>query len=338
MKKKALWFYYLLVWVIYLAYLWTDNLVENRGSHPYVWSHYTASFAAFTFCFFFLYPVLFKRKRIPLFIVGLLMAPCIFMGMRYVLEEVLYVPIIGHGNYYEGTTAAYYIADNWWRAVQPMLLSFIIWALMDTLKREREREQLIQEKAKAELAFLKLQINPHFLYNTLNYLYSLAYPVSNQLADAIIKLSGLMRHMITEDADHLVPLKQEIDYLENYIELYRMRFEEHFFVDFEVKGDLDHAKIASLVLIAFVENAFKHGITDDASRPIKICLTVSAGKIIFSVTNSINNNYKDESGGIGLSNVKRRLELIYSTRHELLVQNGEIYESTLIIHTQRNRK
>lgn len=338
MKKKALWFYYLLVWVIYLGYLWTDNIVESRGSHPYVWSHYVASFTAFTFCFFFLYPVLFKRKRIPLFIVGLLMAPCIFMGMRYVIEEVVYIPLIGHSNYYPGTTVVYYITDNWWRAIQPMLLSFIIWALMDTLKREHEREQLIQEKAKAELAFLKLQINPHFLYNTLNYLYSLAYPVSSRLGDAIIKLSGLMRHMITEEADNLVPLQQEIDYLENYIELYRMRFEEHFFVDFEVKGDLEHAKIASLVLIAFVENAFKHGVTDDASNPIKIRLTVNEAMISFSVTNKINKNYKDEAGGIGLSNVKRRLELIYPTRHELLVQNGETYESTLMIHTLSNKK
>lgn len=333
MKKKALWLYYLLAWIIYLGYLWTDNIVENRGPHPYVWSNYIASFAAFTFCFFLLYPVFLKLKRIPLFIIGLVMAQCIFMGLRYILEEVVYVPLIGHSNYYEGTTALYYIADNWWRALQPMLLSFIIWALMDTLQRERESDQLREEKAQAELAFLKLQINPHFLYNTLNYLYSLAYPVSSQLADAIIKLSGLMRHMITEDAGNLVPLNQEIDYLENYIELYRMRFEDRFFVNFEIKGDFSDTKVASLILIAFVENAFKHGVTDDASKPIKIYLEVSTNLLRFSVTNSINRNYKDEASGIGLANVKRRLALIYPGRHELLVQNVETYESTLIIHT-----
>ncbi|OKS86870.1 hypothetical protein RG47T_2328 [Mucilaginibacter polytrichastri] len=324
--------YYLLAWVAYCGYIYIDNIVNGRGVQPYVWSNLMASFVAFTFCFFVLYPKFLNRKLILLFIVGLGIAEGLFIGTRWLVEEVIYIPLIGHGNYNPGTAIMYYISDNWWKALQPILLSFICWAFLETFNRERENEQLRQDKIQAELAFLKSQINPHFLYNTLNYIYSMAYPVSDRLADTIIKLSNLMRYMLADNANTLVDLQKEVDYLNNYIDIYRMRFEDHFFVDFKVTGDVGHAQIASLMLIPFVENAFKHGVMDDAQRPVRINLKANAQQLTFTVSNKINRNQKDHSSGIGMANIRRRLDLIYPGKYDLLIaNNGDTYKSTLSI-------
>ncbi|WCT14795.1 sensor histidine kinase [Mucilaginibacter jinjuensis] len=332
MKQQKLWMYYLLAWVGYVAYIYIDNVVNGRGSQPYVWSHLVASFVQFTFCFFVLYPKFLNRKLILVFIAGLIVAEGLFISTRWLVEEVLYVWVIGHGNYNPGTSILYYVGDNWWKAFQPILLSFIIWAFLETFNRERENEQLRQEKTQAELAFLKSQINPHFLYNTLNYMYSMAYPVSDRLADTIIKLSNLMRYMLADNANNQVDLEKEVDYLSNYIDIYRMRFEDHFFVDFKVSGNTGGVQIASLMLIPFVENAFKHGVMDDEQRPVRIKLQASQHMITFSVSNKINRNQKDHSSGIGMANIRRRLDLIYPGRYDLLIaNNGDTYKSTLSI-------
>jgi len=332
MKKSQLLIYYLLGWVLYFLYIYIDNVVYQRGPAPYVWSNMAAGFVEFTFCFFVVYPRFLKRKTIPFLIGGLLIADALFVGSRCLIEEVIYVWLIGHGNYTADTTVLQYIGDNWWRALQPILFSFLAWALVDTFKKERETEQLRREKTQAELLFLKTQINPHFLYNTLNYIYSLAYPVSDKLADAIIKLSQLMRYMLTDSIDGMLNLQKEVDYLENYIEIYRLRFEDSFFVDFKVEGEIGNKNIASLILIPFVENAFKHGVVNDAARPVKIKISVIKDRLTLTVSNKINRNQKDSSSGIGLVNIKRRLKLIYPGRHELLISdNGETYKTRLNI-------
>jgi len=332
MKKNKQVIYYLLAWGCYTLYLYIDNVANNRGTQPYVWSNLVAGFVEFSFCFLFVYPRFLKIRKVPLLILGLIAADGLFVGCRYLIEEVIYLWVLGYGNYDPSVTAIHYIADNWWRALQPILFSFIAWALRYTYVKEHETEQLKQEKIKAELLFLKTQINPHFLYNTLNYLYSLAYPTSEKLADAIIKLSQLMRYMLNNSVDGMLALQQEIDYLHNYIEIYRMRFEDEFFVDFKVSGDMTGKKIASLILIPFVENAFKHGVSNNPQIPIKIHINVSEHQMQMAVNNKISSGQKDLSGGIGLVNIKRRLELIYPDNFELLINDdGDTYTTRLKI-------
>ncbi|MBK0378461.1 sensor histidine kinase [Mucilaginibacter segetis] len=332
MTKSKLPFYYLLCWGLYLLYIYADSLIARRGPIPYVWSNLTASFIEFTFCFFVLYPRFLKTDKIPFLVVGLIIADALFVGSRAFIEEFLYVAWLGHGNYNNGTTALYYISDNWWRALQPILFSFLAWALLDTFKKDKETEQLKREKIQAELLFLKTQINPHFLYNTLNYMYSLAYPVSDQLANGLIKLSHLMRYMLNESANGMLDLQKEIDYLQNYIELYQLRFEDEFFVDFKLSGDFAGKKIASLILIPFIENAFKHGVLNEPRRPVKIHIQLTAQCLTLTVSNKVAHGQKDASGGIGLVNIKRRLQLIYPGKHELLISdNGETYKTILTI-------
>lgn len=332
MKRNRLVIYYLLAWCCYALYLYIDNVANRRGSQPYVWSNLVAGFLEFSFCFFFVYPHFLKLRKIPVLIMGLIIADGLFIGCRYLIEEVIYLWLLGYGNYDPSVKLRYYISDNWWRALQPILFSFIAWALLDTYRKEQEAEQLKQEKIRAELLFLKTQINPHFLYNTLNYLYSLAYPVSEKLADAIIKLSQLMRYMLNNSVDGMLNLQLEIDYLENYIGIYRLRFEESFFVNFKTTGDFNKKKIASLILIPLVENAFKHGVTNDATMPVKIHINTTGQQLTMVVSNKISHGQKDDSSGVGLVNIKRRLELIYPGSYELLVSNnGATYKTTLNI-------
>ena len=203
----------------------------------------------------------------------------------------------------------------------------------DWFLNEKVRKNLENEKLTAELAFLKSQINPHFLFNSLNNIYSLAYQRSEKTPAAILKLSEIMRYMLQDSNEPTVPLEREIRYLQNYIELQKLRFKDGAFVNFSYSGVDERMQIIPLILIAFVENCFKHGIVTDEAIPLDIKLQMRASELIFEVNNKKNLQNKDVLGGIGLSNVKRRLELSYPGRYELTIENGGlIYYCKLILH------
>ena len=267
----------------------------------------------------------------PQLVAGLLFGIAVFIAMRYLLEEVAIFQIFHIHNYFN-YTSTHYIVDNMYFGTSGLVLSLAVYSSFDALRKEQENKSLREEKTQAELAFLKNQINPHFLYNTLNYIYSLAYPVSDKLADAVIKLSQLMRYMLTENPDGQVDLQKEVDYIENYISIYQLRFEDAFFVDFKAEGNIAGKRVAALLLIPFVENAFKHGVVNDPSRPIRIHLKLTGQRLEFTVSNKISQNQKDHSTGVGLVNVRRRLELIYPKQHEFFISNnGQTYKTTLVI-------
>lgn len=339
MTKNRIILLHVLAWVAYMAYCFIGILYF---SEPYKtipvnslllqFSFILSMMSIFYYYYAFILPGLFNKKMRIIAAIGALATPFVFIFTRYLLEEQLYRLLFGFHNYGEGTTISYYILDNVYRGLPAIIFSSAIWGLTHAYRQERENKQLREEKIKAELAFLKSQINPHFLYNTLNYIYSLAYPVSDKLADAIIKLSQLMRYMLTESPDGRIDLQKEVDYLENYIDIYRLRFEDNFHVDFKAEGTIAGKRLALLVLIPFVENAFKHGVVNEPQRPVRIHLKVVADRLMFTVSNKINCGQKDHSSGVGLVNIRRRLELIYPGRHELLIsENGETYKTTLHI-------
>lgn len=214
-----------------------------------------------------------------------------------------------------------------------IFLSTILKFVADWFKNEKIKSNLENEKLISELAFLKSQINPHFLFNSLNNIYSLAYQKSEKTPEAVLKLSEIMRYMLYESNENKVSLSDEIRYLENYIELQKLRFKDNAYIKFEVDGDIQNQKITPLVLISFVENAFKHGVATDKENPITIVLNVSGNKLFFQVINKKNNQNKDETGGIGLQNVKRRLELLYKGQYRFHIEdNEEIYNCELYLN------
>jgi LytS/YehU family sensor histidine kinase len=213
-----------------------------------------------------------------------------------------------------------------------IFLSTILKFIVDWFRNEKIKSTLENEKLISELAFLKSQINPHFLFNSLNNIYSLAYQKSDKTPEAVLKLSEIMRYMLYESNENTVKLDDEIRYLENYIELQKLRFKDKTYIKFEIDGDTENKKITPLVLISFVENAFKHGLATDKENPITIVLNVTADKLFFQVINKKSNLNKDETGGIGLQNVKRRLDLLYKGEYRLHIEDNEaIYNCELYL-------
>ena len=190
------------------------------------------------------------------------------------------------------------------------------WFLNERIQRDLENQRL-----SAELAFLKSQINPHFLFNSLNSIYSLAYQRSETTPEAILKLSEIMRYMLYECNDNKVDLSKELQYLHNYIDLQKIRFGNKAFIDFKVMGNVTNQQIVPLLLIAFIENAFKHGVANDVTSPIKLLINVDDCKLHFYIQNKKHTHNRDSSGGIGLNNVQRRLNLLYPEKHTLKIRD-----------------
>lgn len=204
-----------------------------------------------------------------------------------------------------------------------IFLSTVYKFTVDWFFNEREKSELEKQSLTAELAFLKSQINPHFLFNSLNNIYSLAYQKSEATPDAILKLSEIMRYMLYESNDNRVSLEKEIVYLKSFIELQKLRFKGKAYVDLEVEGQVSELNIVPLILISFVENAFKHGLATDEKNPIHINIAVFENNLLFTIKNRKNTQNKDMTGGIGMTNVKRRLDLTYPGNYKLTIENRE---------------
>ncbi len=204
----------------------------------------------------------------------------------------------------------------------------------DYFELEARRKELENQQLTSELQFLRAQVNPHFLFNTLNNLYYLAVNQSGRTPEVIAKLSGMMRYMIYESNHPRVPLDKEIEYIENYLSLERLRLEDNVPITFEVNGHTAGVRIAPLILITFLENAFKHGVSSSAEAPwITVQLDLEHGSCVYRVANG---KLKQESktlhdkSGIGLQNVRRRLALTYPDRHYLrITDTDERYEVVL---------
>ncbi len=222
----------------------------------------------------------------------------------------------------------------------PGLLSFcLVWVLgimFKVIERWRQAEkksrEIELEKVNAELSYLKLQVNPHFLFNTLNNIYSLATIESPKTPAAVMKLSEIMRY-VTQDAQaDLVTLEQEINYISNYIELQKLR-SNTLDLEFEASGNFRETYIAPLLLISFVENAFKFGISSHEKSRIVIHISERGGELILKVQNTVFPRMGSETGAhIGMTNTRRRLELLYPGNFTLNVERVQnLFSITLTI-------
>lgn len=205
---------------------------------------------------------------------------------------------------------------------------------LEIQKREQQQQLRATERSltEANLAFLKSQINPHFLFNSLNFLYAQVYPHSEKAAQGILLLADTMRYALHEDKNGKVMLAQEVQHLHNYIALNQLRFNNQIQVQFEVTGSPDFLLILPLVLVTFVENCFKHGELAAPDSPLLIRLALVKNQLSFHTHNKKRHGPKEKSTGIGLRNTRQRLELAYAGRYELLITNeAEYYTCSLII-------
>lgn len=216
-----------------------------------------------------------------------------------------------------------YFQTNILTNVSVVVVAFAYRLLLLWFQQEKIRKELENQKLQAELSFLKMQVNPHFLFNALNNIYSLAVmEKSKKTGDSIMKLSELMRYVLyeKEDAENRVSLIKEIRHINSYIDLEKLRHPGDIYINFSIEGEVGDKRVAPLLLFPLIENACKHGILTDPDKPVTIQLQVADHSLDFCIENFINSYQKDKIGGIGIQNVQKRLELLYGKACKLDVK------------------
>lgn len=323
------WFYYILQELIsfdFEAKTFSIPLFSFNFSDPLIAIGYSTSFL-YVMVFYLNYLVVLPKffdatniKRLLLAIVALF---ALFIGMRYLIEEVLFLKFLGFHNYYEGVTISYYIYDNIYYGSRPIVASSVMWFIVNILRLQKEQVRLVESKRETEINFLKSQINPHFIFNTLNNIYYLVFEKSEKSLRAIEQLSGLMRYMTYESQNETIAIQREIDYIEDFIQLESMRISGSTHIIFEKKIDNMELRIPPLLFIPFIENGFKHGIVNDPQHPFAIKLTQSRKHLILETENSINKYKKDIHSGVGTENIKKRLQLYFPGKHSLEIATAD---------------
>ena len=203
-------------------------------------------------------------------------------------------------------------------------------------KNEKGRKEIESQKVVAELQFLKNQLNPHFLFNSLNSIYSLTSKKSNDAPEAIITLSELLRYMIYRTNEDFVKLDNELNYIQNYLILQRLRIANNENVTLNIHGNITNQKIRPLLLISFIENAFKHGTDFKGNTMVDIDIYIDKNEFKFNCINLIGSTKKeDNNSGIGLKNTKDRLELLYPDKYKLtVIEEGNMFKLNLTLNLE----
>ena len=273
---------------------------------------YTATFTVYFLNFYLVCPFTLKKKQYFTFILGIIFLIIVFAGIRYLLEEVILFHFTGKHNYFdESRTFIFYTVDNSFFAIKGILYSTLLYIFYESAANQKRVYELEIDYKKAELNFLKSQLEPHFLFNTLNVFYTDLIDTQPDTAKDIHRLSELLRYVTYEAEHEMMPLKKEIKFIDDYIYLHRKRFEDTMFLEYNLQGNVDIQVVPSLVFIHFVENIFKHGIINDKENPAKLSIKISDKEVIVTTENLISKSEKYNHNGIGKENLRRRLSAIY---------------------------
>src|SRR6056297_2856878 len=343
--KKTEYFIHILLWllpVVYILYL-TDNFIigvfsRNAGNLTIPLLYGTIiNVLLFYSVSLYIIPRFFKKsKYLPcaFYIIGLL----ILLTFLESFIDLLYIKINTPDKNYAFFSNL--LVGNLVIHIVFLGLSLAYAFSKKMIQEEKNKQKLIQEKLNTEIAYLKSQINPHFLFNILNNLFSLAYKNKDtETAEGILQLSKMMRYMLYEGNKPKIPLSKEIEYIENYIDLQKLRFhpDDDIQIQLNKYGILDSFMIPPLLLIPFVENAFKHGISIENQSKINISIHLEKNVFTFKIQNTnhkvlIKDKKNMEYSGFGLKNVKNRLDMLYKDKYKLsIMDNPGIFEVELTL-------
>lgn len=313
MKKKMLLQsgFWLAVLVINLAFI--------AGDEPRAIIFETICIGLYAVVFYanicILFPSKYEKDKIRYWIYGI-----ILMGIILIFLEVLSDVVFGFHRHHR---------ENWLEVILTfrhalwlflMFMTGTVYSIQEMLNKNiLHQEKIMEEKLKTELQLLKAQINPHFLFNALNNIYSLTYMKSEKAPESVLKLSEMLRYVLDDCSNDSVPLSGEITYISNFIEFYKMKIPGERNITFDHSADKPEIPIAPMIFIPFVENSFKYSrLEEDKQGHIKISLTESSGNISFVAVNSVFKGRPiTEGSGKGISNVRQRLEIIYQGKYEL---------------------
>lgn len=277
----------------------------------------------------YLIPVYLKKKQYRLYIlfIGILVAFVVFVlyWMQEKVQDTLKYP---------DEPIIFFIVSTTVNIVQYLLISFFLFNMREKMLQQKRMDEISLEKLKTEINYLRAQINPHFLFNTLNNLYGLALEKSEKTPEIVMRLSKMMDYMLYESDDARVYLKKDVENIENYIAIERIRQGNNADIRFSVTGDAGYQKIVPLLLLPLIENGFKHGVNKQIHAAwLDIQLQILPGEVQLTVRNNYKETQQEEDrNGIGLANLKKRLELFYPGKYNLFTsQNENQFEARLSI-------
>jgi len=283
------------------------------------------------FLAYYLFPRLIPERRYVSLIFWILLWAFVGMLALMFLYQIFPYEMPGGATEFLSFKTVYMVTDLIYVASPVVLIKMT----QNYIRQERNATRLAQEKTEAELKILRNQLQPHFLFNNLNNIYSMVISGDKLAGNSLLKLSDILSYMLYECNVEKINLEKEIHLIRNYIELEKLRYEDRLELSFEVQGDISGQLISPLLLMPFIENAFKHGVSKSEGRSwVRVYLFVEGKTLQYLVENSLHENYDEAinvTSGIGLSNVKKRLDILYTDRHQLTIQRIDTYLVKLII-------
>lgn len=323
MKIEKFIYLHIFFWVIYLiGSVVLPGIAYGISSVILDITFFVASFACFYVNYFLVVPTFFHADKIYRSVFAFFISVSCFVGIRYSIEQWLFPAIFNIRNYPADTNIFYYFFDNVFYSSTTIFISTAFWFFKYFINAEKEKSELTEAKKTAELQALKTQINPHFIFNSLNNIYALVYQNSEKALPAIEQLGQLLRYTTKDLENDFITLDKEIGYLDSLIELEKLRIKNPELLSVEKKLNDPELKISPMILVPFVENAFKHGDFRNKGFEMKIS---DENKILhFYLFNFKSEKIKDEISGIGIENVKKRLEILYPKKYELKITETDI--------------
>jgi len=315
--KKVVAFVQILPWTYAaLMYSW-EFFVEGEPVRPRSFSIGIYVFYAHLFIF---QKYLSKKKYKPYFL---------YLTAIILTGQLPYLFFLLLQNEPTNSSVMYLLTGRYWQDLTFFLFnSIIVGSIALLIVNAIKKEELLKQAINTELVYLKSQIHPHFLFNTLNNIYSFIINDSPAAPAILMRLSSLMRYMLYESNATAVPLSIELNYLRDYIGLQQLRYKANDVVDFNVEGDVEKCAIAPLLFVHMLENAYKHSPANLESGSIKVKVSIQRDSLVFRCDNPVGNkidNLLEEPGGLGLTNVQKRLQLLYPDKHRFEIDKTETH-------------
>lgn len=314
------------------AFLFPSNSkISPFESHRFIWMLISSNIILIVFYYFnrwWLIPNLLAKKQTLVYIIAVIIYLLLYLGTMYFIfvdspetKQWVHAQMLKNPRF--KFNPRFFSAGP----LTLFLLTFIISSSSKVIAQwfyaEETRQEITKQQLQTELSLLKSQVNPHFLFNTLNSIYSLSVTNNEKTSDAVMKLSRIMRYTLEESKHDEVPLADEIEFIRSYIDLQKIRLTDMVSIDFTTCGPVENVVIAPLLFIPFIENAFKYGISTHHPSAIAIHLEVQQNKLTFTCINDVVPvQHKHESTGTGIVNTKRRLELLYPLKHTLTIESN----------------
>lgn len=331
-KNKYLWqiLIHLLLWIFFYGLLFYPFIAQEREIPPDLPIRLILATILFYINYYYLIPKLLLHKKTMDYIVLSIVFLFIFSLFVNLFNTITFItsppkdiplwaknrPTIGESPEFRQFFMSIFTF------IIPFIISSVLRIYLEWNKNEDLRKIVENEKVNSELQFLKTQLNPHFLFNSLNAIYSLSVKKSPYTSESIINLSELMRYMLYEADKDLVPLAKELEYIRNYVQLQRLRLSDSENVILKISGEDRGMAIPPLLFISFIENAFKYGTDFKGKTSVKINLSIFKESIHFIIINKIGAFRKEaKNSGVGLQNIRNRLKILYPNSHDLLVEN-----------------